>query len=237
RMSAPARSRLGRHALRIAAIATVLVALGLCGALTATDVLVSHNLTAAIDQRLNQWMTQAAAQPNVPVIQIDPDHDFDAPLLSWVMQPGGGCRPVGSAPALPPRARTAEGRARPRRAGGGPAPPGPCLRRRLRRRQPRRRPGGADAPAAARLHRRCLARAAHPAHGHAGGDEPGPFRQRPRSPPRPPTGQRRDRPYAPDRRGSALARPLRLPAPAAPGPAHRSGHSRPDGGGALWHVG
>jgi signal transduction histidine kinase len=102
-MSAPARSRLRRHALRIAAIATVLVALGLGGVLTATDVLVSHNLTAAIDQRLNQWMTEAAAQPNVPVIQIDPDHDFDAPLLSWVMQPGGGCRPVGSAPALPPR--------------------------------------------------------------------------------------------------------------------------------------
>ena len=48
-MSAPARSHLRRRALRTAALATALVALGLCGVLTATDVLVSHNLTAAID--------------------------------------------------------------------------------------------------------------------------------------------------------------------------------------------
>jgi signal transduction histidine kinase len=37
------------------------------------------------------------------VSEIDSDHDFDEPLLSWVMQPGGGCQPVGTAPALPRR--------------------------------------------------------------------------------------------------------------------------------------
>ena len=100
-MSAPARSHLRRRALRTAALATALVALGLCGVLTATDVLVSHNLTAAIDGRLSQWMTQAAAQPTASLATIDPDHDFDEPLLAWVIQPDGRCQPVGAAPALP----------------------------------------------------------------------------------------------------------------------------------------
>ncbi len=100
-MSAPARSRLRRRALRTAALATALVALGLSCVLTATDILVSHNLTAAIDGRLSQWMTQAAAQPTASLTGIDPDHDFDEPLLAWVIQPDGQCRPVGSAPVLP----------------------------------------------------------------------------------------------------------------------------------------
>ncbi len=99
-MSASARSRLRRRALRTAALATALAALGLGGVLTATDVLVSHNLTAAIDGRLSQWMTQAVAQPTAPLATIDPDHDFDEPLLSWVIQPDGRCLPVGSAPVL-----------------------------------------------------------------------------------------------------------------------------------------
>ena len=99
-MSAPARSHLRRRALRTAALATALVAVGLCGVLTATDVLVSHNLTAAIDGRLSQWMAQAAAQPTASLAMIDPDHDFDAPLLAWVIQPDGRCQPVGTAPAL-----------------------------------------------------------------------------------------------------------------------------------------
>jgi len=47
--------------------------------LTATDVLVSHNLTAAIDGRLSQWMAQATAQPTASLAMIDPDHDFDEP--------------------------------------------------------------------------------------------------------------------------------------------------------------
>jgi signal transduction histidine kinase len=99
-MSAPARSHLRRRALRTAALATALVAVGLCGVLTATDVLVSHNLTAAIDGRLSQWMAQATAQPTASLAMIDPDHDFDEPLLAWVIQADGRCQPVGTAPAL-----------------------------------------------------------------------------------------------------------------------------------------
>jgi hypothetical protein len=57
-MSTPARSRLRRRALRTSALATALVAVGLCSVLTATDVLVSHSLTTAIDGRLSQWMTR-----------------------------------------------------------------------------------------------------------------------------------------------------------------------------------
>ena len=100
-MSSPARGRLRRRALRTAALATALVALGLCAVLAATDVLVSHNLTAAVDGRLAQWMTLAAAQPTVPPTEIDPDRDFDEPLLAWVMQADGRCQPIGTAPALP----------------------------------------------------------------------------------------------------------------------------------------
>jgi signal transduction histidine kinase len=100
-MSAPARGRLRRHALRTAALATALVALGIGGALTATDVIVSHNLTAAIDSRLGVWMTQAAARPAAAPVPADPDHDFDEPLLTWVIQAGGGCLPTASAPTLP----------------------------------------------------------------------------------------------------------------------------------------
>ena len=100
-MSAPARSRLRRRALRTAALATALVALGLSCVLTATDVLVSHNLTAAIDGRLSQWMTQAAAQPTASLTGIDPDHDFDEPLLAWVIQSDGRCHPWAPLPPCP----------------------------------------------------------------------------------------------------------------------------------------
>ena len=100
-MSSPARGRLRRRALRTAALATAVVALGLCGVLTATDVLVSRNLAVAIDGRLSQWMSQAVAQPTLLPAEIDPDHDFDEPLLAWMIQEDGRCQPIGAAPALP----------------------------------------------------------------------------------------------------------------------------------------
>jgi signal transduction histidine kinase len=100
-MTTGAGSRLRRDALRTASLATVLVALGLSGLLTATDGIVSHNLTAAIDGRLSQWMTEVAAQPALAATETDPDHDFDEPVLSWAIQADGQCRAIGGAPSLP----------------------------------------------------------------------------------------------------------------------------------------
>ena len=93
---------LRRHALRTAALATVLVAAGLAIALTATDLLVSANLTGSVDKRLGDWLSRAGNTGGTSITELAPDQDFDEPLLSWVQrQPGGPCQPVGVAPSLP----------------------------------------------------------------------------------------------------------------------------------------
>jgi signal transduction histidine kinase len=99
-VSSRARS-LRRHTVRTAAIAAALVGVGVAAVLTATDLLVSHNLTAAVDQRLVQRISEAARRPTVTIPEAAPDSDFDEPLLTWVTPRNGRCQPVGGAPSLP----------------------------------------------------------------------------------------------------------------------------------------
>jgi len=89
---------LRRHALRTAAVSTALVAAALAAVLAATDLIVEHSLTAAVDQRLADWMGEVAGAGGNAAVA---DSDFDAPILSWIALPGGRCTPVGNAPALP----------------------------------------------------------------------------------------------------------------------------------------
>ncbi|HVA21179.1 MAG TPA: HAMP domain-containing sensor histidine kinase [Candidatus Micrarchaeia archaeon] len=94
-------SSLRRHALRTAAVVTALVAVGLGAVLTATDLLVSHNLTGAVDQRLQESLGRVGAASGPPISEAAPRRDFDQPLFAWVKLPRGGCRAVGAAPVLP----------------------------------------------------------------------------------------------------------------------------------------
>jgi signal transduction histidine kinase len=94
-------SVLRRHALPTALLSTAVAALGLAALLTATDLIVAHNLTAAVDQRLSSWVGQLQATDQRFPTEAAPDSDFDEPLLTWVTGPGGGCQAMGTAPALP----------------------------------------------------------------------------------------------------------------------------------------
>ena len=98
-MSRPPRS-LRRHTWRTAAIAAALVGIGLAVFLTATDLLVAHNLTAAVDQRLQQRIADLTRHPPPGIAEAVPDNDFDEPLLTWVASKDGSCHPIGAAPAL-----------------------------------------------------------------------------------------------------------------------------------------
>ena len=98
-MSRPARS-LRRHTWRTAAIAAAIVGTGLAVFLTATDLLVAHNLTAAVDQRLEQRIADLTRNPPPVIVEAAPDNDFDEPLLTWVAPTEGTCHPIGAAPAL-----------------------------------------------------------------------------------------------------------------------------------------
>ena len=99
-MSARSRS-LRRHTLRTAAAAAAVVGFGVAVLLTATDLFVAHNLTAAVDQRLEARLGAIAAHPPSTLSEPAPDSDFDEPLLTWVSEPNGLCQPVGDAPTLP----------------------------------------------------------------------------------------------------------------------------------------
>ncbi len=99
-MSARARS-LRRHTWRTAAVAAALAGVGLAVFLTATDLLVAHNLTAAVDQRLGQRIGDLISHPPT-FAEAASDNDFDEPLLTWVTPLNGPCHPIGAAPPLPP---------------------------------------------------------------------------------------------------------------------------------------
>jgi hypothetical protein len=93
---------LRRHTWRTATIAAALVGVGLAVFLTATDLLVAHNLTAAVDQRLEQRIGELIQHPPPIIAEAAADNDFDEPLLTWVTPVSGPCRPIGTAPPLTP---------------------------------------------------------------------------------------------------------------------------------------
>jgi len=92
---------LRRHTVRTAAIASAMVGVGVAAVLIATDLLVSHNLTAALDQRLEQRISDVVRHPPLTINEAAPDNDFDEPLLTWVTPHNGRCQPIGTAPSLP----------------------------------------------------------------------------------------------------------------------------------------
>jgi signal transduction histidine kinase len=87
--------------MRTATIAAAMIGVGVAAVLVATDLLVAHNLTAAVDQRLEQRIGDVVRHPPSTITEAAPDNDFDAPLLTWVIPAGGHCRPIGAAPLLP----------------------------------------------------------------------------------------------------------------------------------------
>ena len=93
---------LRRHTWRTATIAAFLVGVGLAVFLSATDLLVAHNLTAAVDQRLEQRIGDLIRHPPPIIDEAAPDSDFDEPLLTWVTPALGRCHPAGTAPTLAP---------------------------------------------------------------------------------------------------------------------------------------
>jgi signal transduction histidine kinase len=100
-VSGRARS-LRRHTWRTATIAAALVAVGLAVVLSATDLLVAHNLTVAVDQRLEQRIGDLIRHPPPIIAEAAPDNDFDEPLLTWVTPANGACHAIGTAPPLTP---------------------------------------------------------------------------------------------------------------------------------------
>jgi two-component system sensor histidine kinase CiaH len=94
-------SVLRRHALPTALLSTAVAALGLAALLTATDLIVSHNLTASVDQRLSSWVGEVQSVDQRQPREAAPDRDFDEPLLTWVAAAPGSCQALGTAPALP----------------------------------------------------------------------------------------------------------------------------------------
>jgi signal transduction histidine kinase len=93
---------LRRHTWRTATIAAALAGIGFAVFLIATDFLVAHNLTAAVDQRLDQRIGELVQHPPPIIDEAAPDYDFDEPLLTWVTAADGSCRPIGDAPQLTP---------------------------------------------------------------------------------------------------------------------------------------
>ena len=101
-----------RHAARVAAIATVIVAAGYLVAVFVLNLLVVHRLTAHADVRLSEQLVDArkAVQGTLgiraPSVHHDQDVD-DAPAFVWSVSAAGEATPLTSgAPGLPSHAWT-----------------------------------------------------------------------------------------------------------------------------------
>lgn len=101
-----------RHALRVAAVATGLVAAVAALALTVFDTVVVHHLGVTTTERLAAALDEAreasaASRQLVPTAPpIDPD---DAPVYVWAVAPSGAVTSAAGTPALPRRAWHAPG--------------------------------------------------------------------------------------------------------------------------------
>ena len=100
--TAPLRSR----AIRTAAIATCLMAAMLAAVLTATDLLVEHSLIDGVDQRLEGRLATFGGSLVASALATSTDHDFDEPILAWVIRSNGTTTSTVGTPALPTNLRT-----------------------------------------------------------------------------------------------------------------------------------
>lgn len=107
-MSTPATSHgiVRREALRTAALATLLVLAALVVLVVITDVLVARNLTSEIDNRVLDTLNHSLHGPGdggaSSPLAVEPDHDYDEPVLRWYVAPGGVLLSAPDTPALPP---------------------------------------------------------------------------------------------------------------------------------------
>ncbi|HEY2704042.1 MAG TPA: HAMP domain-containing sensor histidine kinase [Candidatus Dormibacteraeota bacterium] len=105
-MSSRSARHVRRRALRVAALATAMVAAILVALCAGTDILVVRNLTDAADHRLAERIDrlQGPGQPTpdaiLGAVPADHDHDYDQPVLTWLIS---GSRVV-AGPGAPPLA-------------------------------------------------------------------------------------------------------------------------------------
>jgi signal transduction histidine kinase len=113
-MSRPARNRVSGRALRVAALATSLVAVMLVALCVGTDIIVAHNLIGAADHRLVERIGRfgGPGQPAADVVAggpaADHDHDYEQPVVTWLVG-GGGVVAGPGAPQLPSSLRSVSG--------------------------------------------------------------------------------------------------------------------------------
>jgi signal transduction histidine kinase len=110
-MSRTAPNRVGRRALRVAALATAVVAGIVIALCVGTDIIVAHNLTATADQRLAERIDKLKG-PGLPTAAVilqgappDHDHDYDQPVVAWLVA-GGRVIDGAGTPQLPPALRS-----------------------------------------------------------------------------------------------------------------------------------
>ena len=96
-----------RHAVRVAAVATLIVMVGYVIAAVVINLIVTNHLVGTTDQRLHDRLTDASRQtltlPGTPALREQTDVD-DAPVFLWSIAPSGEVTPLTpTAPPLPSR--------------------------------------------------------------------------------------------------------------------------------------
>ncbi len=95
------------HAARVASAATLIIAVVYTGCVTALNLVVASRLTGQTDARLADRLAEVARSGQVTQASKDSDNDDDgdvddAPLLLWLIEPGGQVIRLGEdAPPLP----------------------------------------------------------------------------------------------------------------------------------------
>jgi signal transduction histidine kinase len=114
------RDHLGRDVVRTAALAAAVVLVLLVALCVGVDLLVRHNLVAAVDERLQQRITALQRERDLlrdGGVRDEEDRNLEAPVLYWVVDRGGNVLSHSAgAPNLPSSLRAATG---PRDAGVG----------------------------------------------------------------------------------------------------------------------
>jgi signal transduction histidine kinase len=96
------------HAARVAAIATLVIAVVYMGCVTALDLVVASRLTRQTDVRLDELLAEASR--HVHLIKEQEHNDSDAPIFLWLMDASGHSQQLsGGAPALPRSVRPGHG--------------------------------------------------------------------------------------------------------------------------------
>jgi len=102
-----AAKQLRRRAFRVALISTAAVFGLMVVALAVTDVVVSRNLTAGIDDQLRERMNRPLLPIQRSLSSETTDGDFDEPVLEWLVTPQRIVQTDPTVPALPSNLQSA----------------------------------------------------------------------------------------------------------------------------------